>query len=1560
MWAKLVIVHNPFRPTDRESVDIEIPLAGLPVVDVCNELPDIPDCDWVVTVNGAKPPEDFIIQPGSCIVCCPVPQKDAMRLVLQVVVVVLAAWIGSLVSGPYGVYWGYAAAAAVSVVGNYAVNALLPPTAPDMPQLGMDAFNESPTYGWGQLAPTRGQGHPIPILYGTHKVSGQILSKSVTPSGNNQMLNVMMSVGHGPITSMTDIRVKDQPVSYFRNITTYTRLGTPNDALVPGFDEIPTLNAVGVKLTPTAHQVTTAGNAVESLRIDLAFPAGLYAVYLKKGYNVAASVNVHIDYQKVGDSIWTEHPVQNISALSIDPVRRTIEISGLEPSDYNVRVRRGNPESTSQYTRDSCFWSSSTEIIKQNLIYPGLAKYAITALATDQLSGSEPTFTCLAARDTVQVYNPGLSGYEPRDATNPAWAAYDLLHNEEYGGNIPYTRIDFDAFLDMADYCDELVAGLPRHTCNIYLDSPSELWQHCQAILQLGRAIPIRRGAIYSVVVDKPSTPVQLFTVGNIVGQSFNLSYLATKERANAMEISFLDAGRDYTRQPIAAYSSDYNDSDSRDNKASMRFFGCTNRAEVLREAAFRLNSTKWTTRTVNFAADIDAIACQVGDLVFFQHDAPTWSEGGRVFEATIGTVTLDKEVEVDLSEIYKIIIRLDDDTLVERVVTPAELSTRNVFVDRETGEFFDTDTGIFEGAELILVTDTFDVPTPFIDIPTKYCPYMIGTSTEIERIYRVVNIEKDSDLTRKISAVEYVEAIYSDTGFIFDEPLWDPKVQEAVNVDIAEAVTIRDSDGSYETHMNVTWTPAFLAPGYAWAIWLEDTTAANAPTRVGQTDNLHFVIPSTGLLLGHSYKVYITRSDQGAVDSGQNTATVTLAGEFAPPADVLAFTGGYIPQTRSVNFSWDEVEDLDLDYYEIRQGGTDWDTATVVIEKAVGTTATLYIEDETNTTLTFRIKAVDTTGRYSENQGAVSVAVDTSSTTIPVPTGLTLTTGSQIESDGTEKVWVRATWDANAEVTDQFAYYDLVITKDSSGWMVTDSTKNNEFTWYISAATDYTIQLRSVDKNENYSAWDTDYVTSSNDSTPPATIAWTALASCVPGFKLIALRWIKSDADDIATYAIERATDAGFTDAEEIARVRTNYFVDTQLDVGAEYFYRVKGVDTSKNLSVAWSTTRSATTLEVGTSDIAANAIIANHISTTELFAMIIQSADYSDTPGSEQGFKIDAVNEVAQFFDMDVDTVNGAIIVRNSGTDDFAELTEGNLKFWYSDGSGGHVLYNSIRRIETNGAPIANGALVTVPGLWKNLPKISVTPRQAKLFVAAYSNQDQTFNCYYANLSINSGVVSFNIIIELALDAGQVTTNPVSNSDTACVLVDVGSGDDLGNMLIEPLYVPDENGIQFYLGTAITDTITNTANTERLVTQVQVGGGSGSQLYGALAWAYSNLGDYFMLTDYRLESVFVKITLVLDVYYDGSWHDAVRTQTGIHVTGEYTFDYTAPVGKAITQFRTRISTGSVYANEGKVKIAPGNIPSILINVTEYTEYLSSGSAVIANGTADYVAIGE
>ena len=232
----------------------------------------------------------------------------------------------------------------------------------------------------------------------------------------------------------------------------------------------------------------------------------------------------------------------------------------------------------------------------------------------------------------------------------------------------------------------------------------------------------------------------------------------------------------------------------------------------------------------------------------------------------------------------------------------------------------------------------------------------------------------------------------------------------------------------------------------------------------------------------------YFLQSMDDSYNLGSYVGSSGPGGDLEP-GDVQNFAGIFTPDTRRVTFTWTELAEADISHYEIRQGGTGWSDATVIHDRLKHSPFELYIEAETNAMVTFRIKAFDVLGQESTNASTCTVDIDTSLTEVLTPTGLTLSTGSVIAPDGTDQVFIRATWDSGVAVSDKFSHYEIRLTKDPSGDNYTSEfmTVGREYLWMnnIIPNTLYAAKVRAKDRFGNTTNWSsTETITSGKDTT--------------------------------------------------------------------------------------------------------------------------------------------------------------------------------------------------------------------------------------------------------------------------------------------------------------------------------------------------------------------------------------------------------------------------------------------------------------------------------------------
>ena len=102
----------------------------------------------------------------------------------------------------------------------------------------------------------------------------------------------------------------------------------------------------------------------------------------------------------------------------------------------------------------------------------------------------------------------------------------------------------YEQFKQWADNCDRLNLKI-----NLEVTTLKDFWTIVnQDIAPVGRGMVVQFGTKFGCIYDHATQPVQLFTMGNIVQGSFSLSYLSTDERADSIELTYVDAEKEYEK----------------------------------------------------------------------------------------------------------------------------------------------------------------------------------------------------------------------------------------------------------------------------------------------------------------------------------------------------------------------------------------------------------------------------------------------------------------------------------------------------------------------------------------------------------------------------------------------------------------------------------------------------------------------------------------------------------------------------------------------------------------------------------------------------------------------------------------------------------------------------------------------------------------------------------------------------------------------------------------------------------------------------------------------------
>lgn len=464
---------------------------------------------------------------------------------------------------------------------------------------------------------------------------------------------------------------------------------------------------------------------------------------------------------------------------------------------YDTRVTNtySEPAAAARYA-DAVYFSKIQGLYFDAFEYPRQVLVAVSALATSELSGGFD-FSCKTGGTIVRVYNG--STWTSTFSKNPAWVCWDVLtqpvlDNEDSYAVIRYdgldpSYLDEDSFKDWADFCDVLVTdadGTPanekRHLFDGGFDTGGTLWDHALRICAAARAAPIWTGSKLRIVLNQTSSSTYVYSQGNIVADSLEISYIPQEERAGQIEVDFKNADKNYEKDTLTVVNAS---AGNRTKTAKLELVGPTRPSEVWRAGALQLYQNQYCKKAISFDVEIEALASEIGDVISIQHDIMDLDDAksGRVVSAAdASTVTIDTGVTIDGGETYQLIIKFSDDTVETRTVS----------------------TGAGSGIT------TLAVSAPFTSTPSKYDTYAFGRTSEVVQEYRITALDLTSDQRISVKAVQYTDSIYAMDAATPNVPVdpYDPydPVYPVTNLSAIDVSTYDPKAAALNRHIVVTW----------------------------------------------------------------------------------------------------------------------------------------------------------------------------------------------------------------------------------------------------------------------------------------------------------------------------------------------------------------------------------------------------------------------------------------------------------------------------------------------------------------------------------------------------------------------------------------------------------------------------------------------------------------------------------------------------------------------------------------------------------------------------------
>ena len=969
---QLVIVRNPFDVTKKETQEV-VYREAMPLSAYFSE----PGA-WQYSVNGVLCAADAIPADGDCVVVVPHVEGKVFGMILSVGLSFLTAGIaGGAILGGLSLGWRMVTAIAIGMIGGSLVSRL------NRPRIDMSNTEQSQTYGWAGTSTLTGQGHPLAITYGSMKSGGVLLSRHIISDGARQYLHLLYCAGEGELQDIRNIRINENPAGNYKDVQIDIRLGTNDQTVIPNFADSYADQQLNYELTEAWSTHEVQGNECTGIELTVALPNGLYYSNDSGGLD-ATSIVLAAECRIVDSNAeWMKLPLCNVTGTDafltrkngawaksltgasisggydgyiIDTTNKAIyrvyRFENLPPGRYEVRMRCVQKSGISVRYVNRVYWSQLTQIVYDDFIHPGKALIGIRALATEQLSGNDPVVTWVQERSKVYFWNPYTKAYEEQRADNPAWACYDILHQcRKIGGRYivrgePAERLSYDMFKAWAEQC-----AAKGYTFNYIYDSAMQTWEALRYPETVGRGKVIMQGTRYTCVYDYAAQPSQLFTVGNIKQDSFKEEFQGTQGRANVVEISFMNAAKNYERDVLPVFADDYDASETLATPTQIELMGCTDLKQAYAHGKHALRANKYELRTCTFDAYVDAIACTIGDVILLQHDVTEWGSGGRVVSVDGAAVTLDRAVTMAEGKQYRLMVR---DSKTDALNTYEVKSVVGAVVT------------LAQAAEIV----SGDL-------------YTFGEATKEAKPFRVLSITKGmTEQTRKITCMEYYAELYASDDS--DVPIIDYTTgSDALTVQnlIVSPTVRRLPDGTTLYDLAASWQ---LPRGMA---------AKQIKVEYRRVDSLEFTVhavydgTATRAVIASvepsgGYRVRVTCYNDLGLGAGSVEQTVNITAGSTTPAAVTGFEIVQDAANSSVlRLKWNANREKDLLGYQVYN--KDDPTRLPVTELITGTSYTYFIAN--SGTYTFTICAISRSGAASEEaEASITATVEAKSIAVP------------------------------------------------------------------------------------------------------------------------------------------------------------------------------------------------------------------------------------------------------------------------------------------------------------------------------------------------------------------------------------------------------------------------------------------------------------------------------------------------------------------------------------------------------------------------------------------------
>lgn len=272
----------------------------------------------------------------------------------------------------------------------------------------------------------------------------------------------------------------------------------------------------------------------------------------------------------------------------------------------------------------------------------------------------------------IQFVIYGQQVYDPRDKTlkwseNPALCIRDYLTSPIYGLGIPAANIDEQSFIDMANYCDEVVTipGLgsaARYTLNGAVDTNRSVLENINLLCTSCRGQVVNQGDRWRMFIrrSRSVSGIQISEKNTLEGSwAFTLP---GGEIPNVVRTVYVDPMQQYqtdvVQWPAAGATNSYlTDDNGIESRLELDLPFTTHRARA-EQLAMTILKEQRKSMTITVTLNETALLAQIGDLVEVTYPTPGWS--AKIFDVQAMFLQPDSGVQAVLVEYDSTVYDLD------------------------------------------------------------------------------------------------------------------------------------------------------------------------------------------------------------------------------------------------------------------------------------------------------------------------------------------------------------------------------------------------------------------------------------------------------------------------------------------------------------------------------------------------------------------------------------------------------------------------------------------------------------------------------------------------------------------------------------------------------------------------------------------------------------------------------------------------------------------------------------------------------------------------------------